>query len=162
MLRELAESTLPNSNDYLSFVQKLVMKISRGNSVLIGATLIIIASGSRLLPHWHNFTAVGAAGLFGAYYFRKQIWAFIIPLLAMWVSDLLLNNWIYSAYNPEFVWFTETMLFVYLGFILLVLTGQICLTKLSGCRVLGASIAVSIVFFFISNFDQVYFFILYL
>ncbi|MBK8506327.1 MAG: hypothetical protein IPL46_31470 [Saprospiraceae bacterium] len=123
-----------------------------GNGFVIGMILIMVAISSRLLPHWHNFTAVGATGLFGAYYFRKQIWSIVIPLMAMWISDLLLNNWIYSAYMDGFVWFNEAMLYVYLGFVAIVLIGQVIISKMTSSRILIASIAASIVFFLFSNF----------
>jgi hypothetical protein len=123
-----------------------------GNGLVIGIVLILVAISSRLLPHWHNFTAVGATGLFGAYYYRKQVWAFAIPIIAMWISDLVLNNWIYAAYMDGFVWFNEAMLYVYLGFAAIVVTGQLIISKMNSSRILAASVAASIVFFLISNF----------
>lgn len=130
------------------------MRISAGNKLAIGLVLVLIAAGSRVLPHWHNFTAVGATGLFSAYFFRKQLWAFLIPLAAMWVSDLLLNNWIYAAYNPDFVWVTRYMVFVYLGLIAMIFIGQILMTKVTASRVLGVSALTSLFFFLISNFGS--------
>lgn len=130
------------------------MNSTGGHKMMIGSVLIIIAIASRLLPHWHNFTAVGATGLFGAFYFRRQIWALLIPILAMWISDLVLNNWIYAAYNPEFVWLTPYMTYVYLGIIALVITGQLVFAKLTGGRLLTASILGSLLFFLISNFGS--------
>lgn len=130
------------------------MNRTGGNKIAIGIVLIIIAVSSRLLPHWHNFTAVGAVGLFGAFYFRKQVWAFLVPLMALWISDLVLNNWVYSAYNPEFVWFTQYMIFVYIGMLALIITGQTLLCKFTGSRVLTASILASLIFFLISNFGS--------
>lgn len=121
---------------------------------MIGLILVIIAISSRLLPHWHNFTAVGATGLFGAYYYRKQVWAFVVPITAMWISDLLLNNWIYAAYMDGFVWFNEAMLYVYSGFAAIVVTGQLILSKMNGSRVLIASTIASLLFFLITNFGS--------
>jgi hypothetical protein len=126
----------------------------RRNGFVIAVILITVAISSRLLPHWHNFTAVGATGLFGAYYFRKQIWSYVIPIAAMWISDLLLNNWIYTAYMDGFVWFNETMLYVYVGFIAIVVIGQLIISKMTSSRILIASIAASVVFFLFSNFSS--------
>src|SRR5690625_7341861 len=61
--------------------------------------IILFAALSRLLPHPTNFTPVAALILFGAAYFTNKKWALIIPLTAIWLSDLLLNNIVYSTYN---------------------------------------------------------------
>ena len=67
------------------------------------ATIMIFAVAmSRMLPHPPNFTPVGAMALFGAAYFSRKYLAFLIPLLAMWMSDLLLNNLVYAKMYPEF------------------------------------------------------------
>ncbi len=124
------------------------------NSLIVALTLILIAGGSRLLPHWHNFTAVGATGLFAAFYFRKQVWAFLIPLSAMWLSDLVLNNLVYAAYNDGFVWFNERMIFVYLGFAGLVASGQFLIDRFHRGKILLASLVGSIVFFLLTNFGS--------
>lgn len=139
---------------FLLVLHKQIEMNKAGNGLITGTTLILIAAGSRLLPHWHNFTAVGAVGLFGAFYYRKQIWAFLLPLISMWISDLMLNNWVYSAYHEGFVWFTSKMLYVYFGFIGLVLVGHAIIKKLNGSRIFVASILGTIVFFLVTNFGS--------
>ncbi|MCB0689568.1 MAG: hypothetical protein KDC53_23675 [Saprospiraceae bacterium] len=130
------------------------MKISRNSQIVVGLALVIFAIGSRLLPHWQNFTAVGASGLFAAHYFRKQIWAFFIPLFAMWVSDLILNNLVYGAFNEGFVWFSKYMIFVYAGLVGMITIGQVMLKRIDGSRVLVASLIASLIFFLITNFGS--------
>ncbi|MDR2469910.1 MAG: hypothetical protein LBD27_05455, partial [Tannerella sp.] len=49
---------------------------------------ILLAAMSRLIPHPANFAPVGGMALFGAAYFGKRLWAFLIPVLSMWISDL--------------------------------------------------------------------------
>ena len=45
----------------------------------------------RLLPHWPNVSPVAAMALFGgAYYIDKRL-AFIVPFLALFLSDLFLG-----------------------------------------------------------------------
>ena len=58
--------------------------------------LVFSVALSRLLPHPPNFTPVGAMGLFGAAYFSRKYLAFLVPFVAMWVSDLILNNAVYA------------------------------------------------------------------
>ncbi|MDD2300415.1 MAG: hypothetical protein PHU69_12360, partial [Fermentimonas sp.] len=82
---------------------------------------------SRLLPHPPNFAPIGAMALFGAAYFSKKYWAFIIPIASMWVSDLILNNVIYGQYFDHFVWFYSGSLFTYGAFALIVVLGMFTL-----------------------------------
>ncbi|MGA7839003.1 MAG: DUF6580 family putative transport protein [Ignavibacteriaceae bacterium] len=103
-------------------------------------TLMILAAAfTRLIPHYPNFTAVGAMALFGGAYFSKKYLAFIVPMAAMLISDLFLG-------------FYSGMWVVYLSFLLIVVIGmQIGQTKKPG-RVLLASVTASVSFFLITNF----------
>ncbi|MCS6819386.1 MAG: hypothetical protein NZ522_05490, partial [Chitinophagales bacterium] len=71
------------------------------------ALLIFVAAFSRILPHMPNFSPLGAIGLFGAAYFTRRWQAFLVPILATWLSDLYINNVIYNEYYPNFTWFYE-------------------------------------------------------
>ncbi len=55
------------------------------------AALILLAALSRLLPHPPNFTPVEAIGLFGGAYLADRRLAFVIPLVAMALADLVLG-----------------------------------------------------------------------
>lgn len=55
------------------------------------AALILLAALSRLLPHPPNFTPVEAIGLFAGAYLADQRLAFLVPLLAMALADLVLG-----------------------------------------------------------------------
>lgn len=54
-------------------------------------TLILLAALSRLLPHPPNFTPVEAIGLFGGAYLADRRLAFVVPLVAMALADLVLG-----------------------------------------------------------------------
>ncbi|HEX7378654.1 MAG TPA: DUF6580 family putative transport protein [Pirellulales bacterium] len=54
------------------------------------AAMVFAAAAMRLLPHWPNFTPVGAIALFGGAYFASRRAAFIVPLVAMLISDVAL------------------------------------------------------------------------
>ena len=56
---------------------------------------IIIAALSRIIPHPYNFAPIGAMSIFGAAYFTDKKFSFLLPLFAMFVSDLLVNNLLY-------------------------------------------------------------------
>ena len=83
------------------------------------AVIILSAALSRLIPHPANFSPIGSMALFGAAYFSKKYWAFIIPIVTMWLSDLILNNVVYGEYFDHFVWFYSGSLFTYGAFVLI-------------------------------------------
>jgi len=78
------------------------MKLNTRFLVITG--LIILAILTRLLPHPSNFTAASAVALFGAAYYDKKIMAFLVPITAVFISDLLLGGlykgaeWVYASY----------------------------------------------------------------
>jgi hypothetical protein len=116
------------------------------------ATIILLAALSRLIPHPHNFSPIGGMALFGAAYFTKRQWAFIVPLVSMWISDLALNNIVYRAYFDHFVWFYSGSLFTYCAFALIVLLGIFALKKVHIYNLALSALGASVIFFIVSNF----------
>jgi hypothetical protein len=117
------------------------------------AALILIAALSRLLPHFPNVTAVGAMALFGGAYATNRVLAFVLPLISLFLSDLILNNVVYAAFNNgKFVWFYDGAMWVYGAVALTVLVGLTLAKKVNSRSVLMASVACSIAFFLITNF----------
>lgn len=104
-------------------------------SILIIITFAVIL---RLLPHPPNVAPIAAMALFGGAYLDRK-YALLVPITAMFVSDLFLG-------------FHNTILFVYGSFLL---TGVIGLWLKSHRNVqpiaLG-SLASSMLFFLITNF----------
>lgn len=121
-------------------------------TILIVTGIIIFAALTRLLPHAYNFTPIGAIALFGAAYFTKKKWALIIPLAAIWMSDLLLNNIVYSEFYTGFTFFTSGFLYIYGSIALIVVLGYYLLKKITFGRVLGGALGASVIFFIVSNF----------
>ena len=115
------------------------------------ALMIFFAAFSRfILPS--NFTPIGALALFGAAYFTEKRWAFIIPLLALWASNLILNNVLLSQYYEGFVWFANPM--VYIAFIAIVCLGIYTLKEVKPLKLLGVSLGASILFFLLTNIES--------
>lgn len=125
-----------------------MLKVNLRIGILI--LMIVAAALSRLLPHPFNFTPIGAMALFGAAYFSDKRLAFIVPFLAMWLSDLWLNNVTYPAANG-FQWTGNA--WVYGSFALIVLLGFGLLRRVKVAAVLGTSLLASILFFLITNFS---------
>jgi hypothetical protein len=107
---------------------------------------------SRLIPHPPNFAPISGIALFGAAYYSRQYLAFIIPIIAMWVSDLALNNVIYRQYFDGFVWFYNGSIFTYCAFALIVTLGMFTLKKVRIPNLLASILSASVIFFTISNF----------
>jgi hypothetical protein len=116
------------------------------------AALILLAALSRLIPHPANFAPVGGMALFGAAYFSKRYWAFIVPVVSMWISDLVLNNVVYASYFDRFVWFYGGSLFTYGAFALIVLSGMFTLRKIRIPSLTASALGASVIFFLVSNF----------
>ena len=119
--------------------------------LFIVAGVILVAALTRLIPHPLNFAPLGAMSLFGAAYLSDKKFAFILPMLAMFITDLFINThvcqllWrLYTIY-PGFIW-------IYGSIATIVVIGVLLLKKVSITRVIVSSLLGSILFFLISNF----------
>jgi hypothetical protein len=101
--------------------------------------MIFAAAFVRLIPHPPNFAPVAAMALFGGAYFSKKWAAFLVPIAAMFFTDLILG-------------FHETMWAVYLSFALIVTIGMLILKEKKIGNIFFASVISSVSFFIITNF----------
>jgi hypothetical protein len=101
--------------------------------------LVFAAAFVRLIPHPPNFAPIAAMALFGGAYFNKKWAAFLVPLAAMIITDLILG-------------FHETMWAVYLSFALIVVIGMMMLKEKKVGNIFFASVISSVIFFIITNF----------
>ena len=122
--------------------------LAAGPLLLIG--LILLAALSRLIPHPPNVSPVEAVALFGGAYFGSRRVALLVPLLAMFVSDLalgLINGGIYAEY-----FLSAGFLLVYLCIALSTVLGFGLRGRVSASRVMGYSLLGSVLFFVVTNF----------
>ena len=110
------------------------MKSPFNKSQKIVLVIIIFGILARLIPHPPNFSPVTAIALFSGLNFKNKKFAFLIPILILFISDLLIGI---SMIN----------IFVYSGFLLVVQLGS----KIRSIRFLNIILA-SLIFFIISNF----------
>ena len=112
--------------------------------------LIVLAALSRLLPHPPNFSPVEAIALFGGAYFASRQWALVVPLLAMLLSDLALG----AVHGARYASYLGGVSFwsVYACIALSTLMGFSLRGKVGGARLLGYSLAGSVLFFVVTNF----------
>lgn len=127
-------------------------KINLRTGVLV--LFVLIAAFSRLIPHPPNFTPIGGMALFGAAYFSKRYLSFLVPLAAMWLSDLVYNNLILPVQFPEY--YTGFQLFgnlwVYGAIALVVGIGFYLLKNIKVTNIALAALIGAVVFFLITNF----------
>ncbi len=113
------------------------------NQVILATTLVIVAIVSRLLfnaVHIYGFDAVIAAGFFAGAYFSSKKIGIIVPLLAMFATDLFLG--IYD-------W--KLMLFVDGSMVLAVALGQFYRIRPSLLRWTGVVLGSTTMFFLVTN-----------
>lgn len=110
------------------------MGIQFSKTQIVIILFVVIAIIFRLVPHIPNVTPITAAALFSGVYFSNKKYAFIIPLAAMFLSDLFLG-------------FSGITFFVYAAFILVSYIG-IASKKMNIKTVLLSSLS----FFIITNF----------
>ena len=123
-------------------------KLSPGPWVL--AAMIFVAALTRLLPHPPNFSPVEAVALFGGAYFASRWLALAVPLIAMFLSDMalgLVNGGIYWSYFAS-----VDFLAIYAIIAVSTVLGFGLRGRATGARVLGYSLAGSVLFFVASNF----------
>src|SRR4051812_12729427 len=58
---------------------------------LVLTGMVLVGAAMRLLPHPWNVTPVGAIALFGGAQFASKRSAFLLPLTALFLSDLVLG-----------------------------------------------------------------------
>ena len=115
--------------------------------------IILLAAFTRIMPHPPNFSPMAAIGLFGAAHFAKKWQAFFIPLIGIWVSDLVINNYVYSSSSSNFVWFYSGFYCQYISYILIIFTGLFIFNRgISLTKTAGGMISSSGIFFLVSNF----------
>lgn len=117
---------------------------------LILTTLVLLAALCRLFDNMQNLAPIGAIALFGGACFRSRKAAFLVPLSAMLLSDVLLNLTRHSNQSAD-AW--KLTAFTYAAFLLVVGVGQLLRRRTrSVWFVAGGSLAASLVFFVVTNF----------
>lgn len=114
-----------------------VLKPTLANFV-VPAFIITIAALIRILPHPPNLTPIAAMALFGGTYLPKK-YAFIIPLGAMFVSDI-------------FIGFHSLVVYVYGSFVLIGLIGMWLAENKNVRNIALAALISSVLFFVVTNF----------
>lgn len=102
---------------------------------------IVVAAALRLVPHPPNFSPIDAMALFSGAYLGRRALAFVAPLGALLLSDLVLG-------------FYHGQATVYFSVALIVMIGIAALSRKSALRIAAAALASSVLFFVITNFGM--------
>jgi len=102
-------------------------------------SLILIAIFTRFIPHPPNFTPITAIALFSGFAFRNRFKPFLIPILAMFISDLIIG-------------LHSTIWAVYLSFLLIVFLGFILRKGFNFYKLFFLTTLSSFLFYLITNF----------
>jgi hypothetical protein len=112
------------------------MKMNRF-SVL--TTMVLAGTAARLIPHPPDFSPIAALALFGGATFASKRAAFLVPLAAIFLSDLVLG---FYAITPV----------VYGSFAMITCLGLLLRRRQTVWRLAGASVAAAVLFFVVTNF----------
>lgn len=70
-------------------IMKMGKESNFNGSVILG--LIVLALLSRLIPHPPNFAPITSIALFAGFHSSKKIWALLLPIGCMFITDLFLG-----------------------------------------------------------------------
>ena len=114
--------------------------------------IVVIVSFLRLIPHIHNFSPIIALAIFGVFHYKNKSFSYFIPLLSVWFSDLILNNFIY-ALTDNFSFFYDGFYWQYLAYIIIIfISYNYKNRKINIPNIFYLALSSSLIFFIISNF----------
>ncbi len=112
--------------------------------------LVIVAALYRLVPgRPYGFAPQIAMALFAGMVIKDRKWAFALPVLSMFLSDLIFE-WLFRSGWSQMQGFYEGQLTNYILFALLTVIG-FTVQKISVLKVAIASIAAPTIYFLLSN-----------
>jgi hypothetical protein len=117
--------------------------------------LMIIAAGvwrlvlaAPVMTPLSNFTPIGAMALFGGCYFKSKWKAFLVPLLTLWLSDLIIDS---VVYYHSLTWFYDGFIWTYAAFALMVVIGMF-IKKVNIKSIIIASLVATFIHWIVTDF----------
>jgi hypothetical protein len=114
---------------------------------IVLAGIIAVAALARLVPHPPNFAPIAAMALFGGACLANRKLAYLLPILAMLLSDLVLG---YTRYGIPRVVASQPI--VYACILATTALGQLIKNRRSVWQVGAATLGGSVLFFVVTNF----------
>lgn len=117
--------------------------------ILILALLRVLFNFNHDISSLANFSSIGAMALFGGAYFDKQWKGFAFPLLALFISDFILQQTVFRSYSNGFLY--SGWYWVYGAFAVMTVAGRIILKKVSATNFIISVIACVLIHWIITD-----------
>lgn len=121
------------------------------NKFLFALLLVALACTLRVLKIY-NFSPIAATALFSGALFGRKYIAFIFPLVVQFVSDILVNTYVYNMAEPLAYFGRWEALFVYPCYLVITLIGIWVGTNGKLARVPVGALSSTALFFIVTNF----------
>jgi hypothetical protein len=128
----------------------MLSKMNPKFSVIFFAVFAVAMT--RIIPHWPNVTAVAAIAIFGGATLRNSLAAVLLPLTAIFFSDLIINNVFYAEYYDSFVLFGTSSGWIYAAFILMTVISHFSIKSFKTGRIISVTALSTILFYVLTNF----------
>ena len=116
-------------------------------ALIVAAGVFRLLTASGTLTPLTNFTPLGAMALFGGCYYQDKWKAYLVPLLTLWLTDILLNRFLFFH---SWVFFYDGFAWVYGSFAFMVLIGHY-IKKVSFKSVVLSALAGALVHWLVSD-----------
>lgn len=126
--------------------------MKRNYALLLVIASLVIVSFARLIEHPFNFTPLVAMSIFGVYQSKGKWYSFLLPLVAIFFSDVLVNVFVQNSYlDSPFAYFATAT--PYVGYATLLLIGclGLIMKNAKATTVTLYSLIGSVVFYLITN-----------
>lgn len=130
------------------------MKSESKKTLVLSGLFILFGAFSRMFTFLPNFSALESLALFGGAYIAMRYIAILIPLAAMFLSDLVINNTIARVYFPDhegFVIFSDYMIWNVIAIVLIVLFGRAFMKKVNLLNGVLGILGATAIFWIVSN-----------
>lgn len=131
------------------------MRSSNSTHWFLVIGLIVLAAAARFAvpADWHNFSPIGAMALFGAATIKRSWLAIALPIAALFLSDLILNNTALSAwYDGGVTIFASYQALTFGAMVLTVVLGRLIFARrITALGVVGGSLGAAVLFFLVTN-----------
>jgi hypothetical protein len=131
-----------------------ILKINPRSATLF--LMILAVAAVRLASYYMSdpgsfavFTPIGAMALFGGAYFHGYIKPFAFPLLALFISDLVLSFTVFSSFRSGLLY--SGWIWTYGAFALMSLAGKLLIREVTPKHILIAVITVTMIHWLISD-----------
>lgn len=110
--------------------------------MVVVALMRIFLSAEAPMNPIATFTPLGAMALFGGTYFNNRIKSVLFPVLTLWMSDIILNRFVY--YN-EWRFFYEGFYWTYISYALMAVASKFIIRKVTVSNIIIASLAATLI-----------------